>query len=51
MEKVYIIVRKEILTIQQCAVQASHAVAELVHKYDVKNWVENDKTIVILNGT
>lgn len=46
--KVYIIVREDILTASQKAVQAAHAVAELCLKEDVKEWGVHHKTMVLL---
>lgn len=52
--RMYVLVRRDILPLQHCVPQASHAVAEYVHynrDHITKQWVESDKTIVILQVT
>ena len=52
--KVYVLVRKDILTEIQCGVQAAHAVAELVHDHEdpaVTDWVVNHRTLIFLSAT
>lgn len=52
--KMYIMVNKDILTDSQCAVQAAHVVSEyMYYNHDnpnVKDWIENHVTKVILSG-
>lgn len=53
--KMYVLVNREILDLPQCAVQAAHAVSEFVYKNSnldtVKNWIEDHKTLIILQSS
>lgn len=52
-QRLYCIVVKQLSTIQK-GVQAGHAIAKFMHEYndceDVKQWVEHDQTLVILEA-
>jgi hypothetical protein len=52
--RMYVIVRRDMLALPNCGVQACHAVAEYVNKNQndvTKRWVEDDKTLIMLEGT
>jgi peptidyl-tRNA hydrolase len=53
--RVYVLVRRDILPLPQCGVQASHAIVEFAYKHkgddDVDHWVTKDKTLVLLEAT
>lgn len=51
--KMYVLVRRDILPLIHCGVQAAHALAEYVNSYDneiTKQWVESDKTLIFLEA-
>lgn len=52
--KCYVLVNTDILTPVQIGVQASHALAELVHRYQylrsIEKWVSEDKTLIFLSA-
>lgn len=52
--RMYVLVRRDVLPLVHCGVQATHAVAEYVHYHDndiTRQWVEKDKTLIVLEGT
>jgi hypothetical protein len=52
--RMYVLVRRDILPLVHCAVQASHAVAEYVYYHQNPNtrvWVTAEKTLIILEAT
>lgn len=52
--RMYVLVKRDSLPLVNCAVQATHAVAEYIHYHDnenTKKWVEQDKTLIILEAT
>jgi hypothetical protein len=53
--KMYVLVNRESLTLVQCGVQACHSVAEFMDVYGekprVKDWVQNHKTMILLEAT
>ena len=54
--KMYVLVRKDILSDVQCGVQAGHAIAEymkdhLETDHRLKKWVEEHKTLIFLSAT
>ena len=54
MVKMTVLVRRDILPLTHCAVQASHAVAEFMFKHNstesVTDWVKNHKTMILLSA-
>lgn len=52
--KMYIVINRSFLPLPNCAVQSSHAVAEYMERYGhlsiVKDWVNNHKTMILLNA-
>lgn len=55
MLKMFILVRRDILPLPHCAVQASHSACEFMfhhgQKHNVIDWVNNHKTMIILSAT
>lgn len=52
--RMYVLVRRDVLPLVHCGVQAAHAVAEYVHYHDNDNtrtWVEQHKTLIVLSAT
>lgn len=52
--RMYVLVRRDVLPLVHCGVQAGHAVAEFVHYHqndNTKKWVEEDKTLICLEAT
>lgn len=53
--KIFILVRRDILPLPHCAVQASHSACEFMMKFGQKpsviDWVNNHKTMIILSAT
>lgn len=52
--RMYVLVRRDILPLVHCGVQAAHAVAEFVHYHqndNTKLWVTFEKTLIILEAT
>ena len=52
--RMYVLVRRDVLPLAHCGVQASHAVAEYVHYHQndrTAKWVEKDKTLIMLEAT
>jgi peptidyl-tRNA hydrolase len=55
MLKMFIAIRRDILPLPHCAVQACHACAEFMHLHGqtpaTLDWVNNDKTMILLSAT
>lgn len=54
--KMYVLVRKDILTDVQCGVQAAHALAEYMNSFldsdpKLREWVEDHKTLIFLSAS
>jgi hypothetical protein len=52
--RMYVLVRRDILPLVHCAVQAAHSVAEFVHYHpnnNTKVWVTCEKTLIVLEAT
>lgn len=52
--KMYVLVRRDILPLVHCGVQAGHAIAEFVFYHPNENtrkWVTEDKTLIVLEAT
>lgn len=53
-KKMYVLVNRSMLTLVQCGVQASHAVAEFMdvnkENSNVQDWVRNHKTMIFLEA-
>ena len=52
--RMYVLVRRDVLTLVQCGVQAGHAASEYVHFHrndKTKQWAEADKTLIFLSAT
>lgn len=53
--KMYVLVRKDILTDVQVGVQSAHALVEYAHAFGsqmvYQDWVENHKTLIFLSAT
>lgn len=52
--RMYVLVRRDILPLVHCGVQAAHAVAEFVHYHQNENtkvWVTCEKTLIVLSAT
>jgi len=52
--RMYVLVRRDVLPLVHCGVQAAHAVAEFVNYHqneNTKKWVEVDKTLICLEAT
>jgi hypothetical protein len=53
--KMYVLINRDNLSLVQCGVQAAHAVAEFMEAYGdkprVKDWVNNHKTMIFLEGS
>lgn len=55
MLKMFVLVRRDILPLTHCAVQACHAGTEFMSKHGQKptvvDWVNNHKTMILLSAT
>ena len=55
MLKMFILIRRDILPLPHCAVQASHSACEFMAKFGQKpnviDWVNNHKTMILLSAT
>lgn len=55
MLKMFILSRRDILSLSQAAVQSCHSCAEFIYQYghkdSVKQWVTDDRTMILLSAT